>query len=89
MRSGVRSAAAVGTLLVGLAVTSHSPVVATTAIPSQVSGLPAGQQAADIGAPAIAGATSYSTGAYEIQAGGGDIWGIRRSVPLRLPTGQW
>lgn len=36
--------------------------------------LPAGQTAADIGSPAIAGSTSYSSGKYTIKAAGNDIW---------------
>src|SRR4029434_8471617 len=38
-------------------------------------GLPAGQQSVDIGSPALAGSTSYSSGAYTIKAGGPAIWG--------------
>jgi len=67
------------TAYVGLAVSSHNASTATTAMLSQTSvtplGLPAGQQAADIGSPAIAGSTSYANGAYQIHAGGVDIWG--------------
>ena len=55
----------------GLTGTTASVVVTVTTAPGP---LPAGQQAADIGAPAIAGTTSYSSGVYQISAGGGDIW---------------
>jgi regulation of enolase protein 1 (concanavalin A-like superfamily) len=64
---------------VGLAVTSHSPGVATTAKMSNVAikgaaGVPAPQKAADIGSPAIKGGTTYAGGQYTINAGGVDIW---------------
>jgi len=64
---------------VGLAVTSHDAGARTTATVSNVSvvrtGLAAGQQNADIGAPALAGAASYASGAYTVRAAGEDIWG--------------
>ena len=64
---------------VGLAVTSHNEVAATTALASQVSvvrlSLPAGQQARDIGAPAMSGSVAYRDGVYTVRAGGADIWG--------------
>src|SRR5262245_46182987 len=67
------------TAYVGLAVSSHRASVATTASFSQVSvtslALPAGQQNADIGAPAIAGSATYANGTYQIHAGGTDIGG--------------
>ena len=71
------------TIYVGLAVTSHSPGVATTATVSSVAiktptttttGVPAPQKAADIGTPAITGSTTYASGKYTINAGGADIW---------------
>src|SRR5206468_8295644 len=68
-------------IYVGLAVTSHSSGVLTTATLSNVSvktaaatGVPSPQTAADIGAPAIPGSTSYLSGKYTINAGGADIW---------------
>ncbi len=64
---------------VGIATTSHNNSAATTAAVSQVSinslALPAPQQAADIGAPAIKGSTTYRQGVYGVHAGGSDIWG--------------
>ena len=64
---------------VGVATTSHNTSGATTAAVSQVAviplSLPAPQQAADIGAPAIQGSTTYRQGAYSVHAGGVDIWG--------------
>ena len=77
---------------VGIAVSSYSTTVPAAVVADSftVTGpLPTGQQASDIGAPAIAGTTSYSNGVYQISAGGGDIWGTGRSVSLRLPTGEW
>jgi regulation of enolase protein 1 (concanavalin A-like superfamily) len=63
---------------VGIAVTSHNASARTTAAVSNVAvvrqGLPAGQQSVDIGSPAIAGSTAYSSGVYTIKAGGTDIW---------------
>jgi regulation of enolase protein 1 (concanavalin A-like superfamily) len=64
---------------VGIAVTSHNAGARTTATVSDVTvvrkSLPAGQQAVDIGSPALAGSASYSSGTYTIKAGGTDIWG--------------
>ena len=64
---------------VGLAVTSHNTAAATTALLSQVSvvplALPAPQEAADIGAPALPGWASYRTGVYTHHAAGADISG--------------
>lgn len=66
------------TAYIGIAVTSHEPTARTTAVASSVSigssALPAGQAAADVGAPAIKGKTSFSAGRYAITAGGADIW---------------
>jgi regulation of enolase protein 1 (concanavalin A-like superfamily) len=67
------------TAYVGIATTSHNNSATTTAAVSQVSivplSLPAPQQAADIGAPAPAGSTTYGQGVYRVHAGGADIWG--------------
>lgn len=67
------------TAYVGLAVTSQNPKATATAAFSQVTitrnALPTGQQAADIGAPAIAGSTTFSGGSYRLHAGGSDIGG--------------
>ncbi len=72
-------------IYVGLAVTSHSSGVATTATITNASvkgstsssggSVPSPQTAADIGSPAIAGNTTYASGVYTINAGGTDIWG--------------
>ena len=63
---------------VGIAVTSHNPGARTTATVSNVAvvrqGLPAGQQSADIGSPAIAGSATHSSGVYTVKAAGTDIW---------------
>ncbi|MFL5638320.1 MAG: Ig-like domain-containing protein, partial [Gemmatimonadaceae bacterium] len=67
------------TAYVGIATTSHNTAASTTAAVSQVSvtplSLPAPQQAADIGTPAIKGTSSYRNGVYTEHAGGADIWG--------------
>lgn len=64
---------------VGIAVTSHNAFGSTTARVSNVAvtalGLPAGQQHADIGSPALAGKAIQSSGIYQVYAGGTDIWG--------------
>jgi regulation of enolase protein 1 (concanavalin A-like superfamily) len=73
------------TAYVGVAVTSHDASALATAVVSNVrltaaSGsspaptLPAGMSSADVGAPAIAGNTSFADGTYTIRAGGTDIW---------------
>jgi regulation of enolase protein 1 (concanavalin A-like superfamily) len=71
------------TAYVGIAVTSHNASAVTTASVSNItlqqatssSGLPAGQAARDIGSPAVAGRTTYSSGRYTISGAGADIWG--------------
>ena len=67
------------TAYVGIATTSDSAGAATTAAVSHVSivplSLPTPQKAVDIGAPAIAGSTTYQQGVYRIHAGGTDIGG--------------
>jgi predicted phage tail protein len=68
------------TAYVGLAVSSQNPKATATAAFSQVAiirnNLPAGQQAVDIGAPAIPGSTTFSGGSYRMHAGGSDIGGV-------------
>src|SRR5206468_7451289 len=64
---------------VGLAVTSHAAGVLTTATLSNAAvkgagAVPSPQKAADIGAPAIKGSTTYAGGQYTVNAGGTDIW---------------
>jgi regulation of enolase protein 1 (concanavalin A-like superfamily) len=59
---------------VGIAVTAHNEFGATTATVSNVSVLPVGQIARDIGSPALAGRTGYNSGLYTITAAGRDIW---------------
>ena len=74
-----RTVALGATAYVGIATTSHNASAATTAAVSQCPviplSLPAPQQAADIGAPSIAGSTTYRQGVYSVHAGGADIWG--------------
>ena len=73
-----------GTVLAGLAVTSHNSSalstvtfdtvkVSTTAPPPP--GCASGWTCADIGSPALAGSQSQSAGTWTIQGAGGDIWG--------------
>ena len=69
------------TAYAGIAVTSHNTAALATAAVSQVSisvgslAIPSSQRTVDIGAPAIAGSTTYSGGTYTIQAAGTDMWG--------------
>src|SRR5581483_7797780 len=64
---------------VGLAITSHNAAALAQANVSNVKvtslALPAGQTAADVGAPQIAGSTAYRDGTYTITAAGTDISG--------------
>jgi len=62
------------TAYVGVAVTAHNEFTTTTAHVSNVSVLPSGQQAIDIGAPALPGSTAYASAIYNITAAGRDIW---------------
>jgi regulation of enolase protein 1 (concanavalin A-like superfamily) len=64
---------------VGLAVTSHSPSAATTAVLSKVAvvplSLPAPQKDADIGPPPLPGSAAFRSGTYTVAGSGKDIWG--------------
>jgi regulation of enolase protein 1 (concanavalin A-like superfamily) len=62
------------TAYVGLAVTSHNEFAATTSAVSNVSLLPFGLSARDIGGPSLAGSASYSSGTYTLTAAGRDVW---------------
>src|SRR5207253_2898724 len=75
-----------GSLLQGLAVTSHNSAalstvtmdtvtVGTTQPPPPPPGCPSGWSCADVGSPTPAGSQSLSSGTWTIQAGGADIWG--------------
>jgi len=69
---------------VGIAVNSRTTSSRATALvsnvtvanPGSISGgaLPTGQQSTDIGAPAVKGSATYSSGVYTVKAGGTDIW---------------
>ncbi len=86
---GLRSAPArlsLGTsAYVGIAVNSRTTSARATGVVSNVTvanpvsssgggALPTGQQSTDIGAPAVKGSATYSSGAYTVKAGGADIW---------------
>jgi outer membrane protein assembly factor BamB len=72
-----------GTLLAGLAATSHNSNTLGTIVFNSVDvstgGLPVscptGWNCADIGSPALTGSQSFSNGTWTIQAGGTDIFG--------------
>ena len=53
--------------------TATSAAVSVT-VSAAAGGLPNGMIAADVGAPAIVGQTSYSGGTYTVRGGGMDIW---------------
>ena len=70
---------------VGIAVNSRTTSARATGVVSNVTvanpvsssgggALPTGQQSTDIGAPAVKGSATYSSGAYTVKAGGADIW---------------
>jgi regulation of enolase protein 1 (concanavalin A-like superfamily) len=48
---------------------------ATATVTITAAGLPAGQQDADIGAPALSGSATYDNGSYTLTAGGTGVWG--------------
>jgi hypothetical protein len=68
-----------GTLLAGLAVTSHHSgtlgTVTFTSVTVSTTSCPAGWNCADIGYTAPAGSQSLSSGTWTIQGAGTDIWG--------------
>jgi regulation of enolase protein 1 (concanavalin A-like superfamily) len=79
---GSDSISMAATVYVGLAVTSHDDQAWATAtftdvaMPGYISGgpLPAGWTSSLIGAPGVAGAASHSSGVFEVQGLGADIW---------------
>ena len=68
------TSAYVGLVVNGRSTSSRATGIFSNVTVTKAGTLPAGQQAADIGAPAIAGSTSYSSGTYTIKAAGRDIW---------------
>ena len=73
-----------GSVLTGLAVTSHNAsalgtvtfdTVSVSTTPPPPSSCPSGWNCGDIGTPALAGSQSLSGGTWTIQGGGNDIWG--------------
>jgi hypothetical protein len=73
-----------GTILAGLAVTTHSAQVNTsvfanvalaTSAPPPPGACPSGWTCADIGSPAIAGSQAYNNGTWNVEGAGNDIWG--------------
>lgn len=63
------------TVYVGLAVTSHNASNLATATFNNVSVLPTAWTAADVGAPAVRGSTSWNGSAFAASGAGVDIWG--------------
>lgn len=73
-----------GTVLAGLAVTSHSTGTLSSAVyegisltasaPPPPNACPAGWNCADIGSTGVAGGQSLTTGTWTVSGGGGDIW---------------
>jgi len=71
-----------GSILAGLAVTSHNAGALSTAsfdsvniVATSPTACPSGWSCADIGNPALAGSQTYNNGSWTIQGGGNDIWG--------------
>ncbi len=73
-----------GTLLAGMAVTSHGSAISTatfnnvsinTTAPPPPTACPTGWSCADIGAPALTGYQTLSGGSWSVSGSGGDIWG--------------
>jgi regulation of enolase protein 1 (concanavalin A-like superfamily) len=66
-----------GTVLIGLAVSSHVSGMLATATFDGVSTqqLPNGWSDADIGSVPLAGSASYSNGGFTVSGSGADIWG--------------
>jgi outer membrane protein assembly factor BamB len=75
--SSVAIPALAGTLLAGLAVTSHNngTISSATFAAVSLSPCPSGWSCADIGAPPLAGTQSLSGSVWTIAGGGSDIWG--------------
>jgi outer membrane protein assembly factor BamB len=80
-----------GPVLAGMAVTSHNGGALSTATFDTVTfsntappppGCATGWTCADIGAPALAGSQSNSSGTWTIQGAGGDIWGTSDQLHL-------
>jgi regulation of enolase protein 1 (concanavalin A-like superfamily) len=70
-----------GSILGGMADTSHSQSVTSTTVfdgftfTSAGSSLPAPWSDSDVGSPALAGSATYSGGVFTVKGSGGDIWG--------------
>jgi hypothetical protein len=67
-----------GTVLAGLAVTSHNGGALSTVTFDTVTlapGCPGAWNCADIGTPALAGSQTLANGVWTVQGGGNDIWG--------------
>lgn len=70
-----------GSVLVGLAVTSHTPASTATGtfdsvtLQSAASGLPAGWQSVDVGAVGVPGSASAVGGLFTVRGAGADVWG--------------
>jgi outer membrane protein assembly factor BamB len=70
-----------GSILGGMADTSHSQFVTSTAVfnnftfTSGTSSLPVPWSDSDVGNPTLAGSASYANGVFTVNGAGGDIWG--------------
>ena len=69
-----------GSLLAGMADTSHSQFVTSTAVFTNFtltnagSSLPSPWTDSDVGSPAVAGSASYASGVFTVQGSGADVW---------------
>lgn len=94
--SGIRMPAISGSLVAGLAVTSHNISAASTvnfdlvqisaAAGPAYSTCPAGWSCADIGQPPQIGSQSFSNGTWTVGSGGTDIWGTADQFHLTAQT---
>ena len=76
VKGGVTVAGVGSVASAGLAVTSHNNTALCTAAFDNVNILPGAEwSASDIGAPGLAGFTSYSDGLLSVEAGGTNLWG--------------
>jgi regulation of enolase protein 1 (concanavalin A-like superfamily) len=67
------------TAYVGIAVTSHNPLMRTVATVSNVTvtptGMPTGQSSTDIGSTTVSGSTQVAANSYTVMSAGGGIFG--------------
>ena len=79
--TGLGTATLAGSVVAGLAVTSHDPTILNqsmfthVSVAASVGGLPTSWSDGDVGAVGIAGDATFSGGTFTINGAGADIWG--------------